>query len=285
MAPILYSSSKKSINHLTNQIIQKRDLTLQTLSLPKYDDSSGDLKTIPLKTIFANLKELRSLRSLAIDLSLFPDPHKSINEFLESLKYLKNLSLLHLHFSQSENTSFPQREVSSASQKLRALSKALRKISGLPKLKIKLTFSLVQTRSEEFLMSLKKFSKLESFISVDITLNEYDFLGIKETILSFKKSKSLSQISLTLDECIPHPQDPQTGFHELKTSFKEIKSLKDLRIDLQTDCGITSSNFKELVPIFNPVHVSNPVYWMNLKRKNNPNMGLYTLTFQFFLMF
>jgi len=169
------------------------------------------------------------------------------------LKYFKNLSLLHLHFSQSENASFPQREISLASQKLRALSKNLRKISGLPKMKIKLSFSLVQTRNEEFLMSLKRFSKLESFTSVDMALNEYDFSGIKETILSFKKSKSLSQISMTLDECIPHPQDPQTGFHELKTGFKEIKSLKDLRIDLQTDCGITSSNFKELVPIFKEI--------------------------------
>jgi len=169
------------------------------------------------------------------------------------LKHLKNLSLLHLHFSQSENTSWPQRAVFSAGQKLRAFSKALKKIPGLPKMKIKLSFSLVNAISDEFLMSLRSLSQLENFTSVDIMLNLYRFSSVKETLLAFKKSKSLSQLSITLDECIPNPQDPWIGFKELQKSFKEIKSLKNLRIDLKTDCGITSSNFKGLVPIFKEI--------------------------------
>jgi len=249
LVPILHSSCKESANHFIDQIVKKRSQTLQTLSL-SIDDSSEDPQNIPTKKIIANLKHLKSLRYLKIDLHWLPDHHQSLRQFLESLKHLKNLSLLRFDFDQLKTSSFPQRVVYSTGQKLQALSKGLKKISGLPKMKIKLSFSLLRVRNDEFLMSLRSFSQLESFASADITLHLYHFWRIQETILALKKSKSLSQLSLTLDDCIP---DSQTGFKELQTAFKEIKPLKNLRIDLKTDCGITSSNLKELVPIFREI--------------------------------
>ena len=73
------------------QILQEKTRTFHTLSLSwGYMVWNGESRKL-----VANLKHLKSLRCLNIDLDWFLSINKGLSELAESLKHLKNLSVIH----------------------------------------------------------------------------------------------------------------------------------------------------------------------------------------------
>jgi len=210
MAKILRYTKDKTPQHN----IKYRSFTFSRFTL---DDSHYPRAKI-ISEIF---KQLKALTSLNINLNWLSFSHRGIQRLTESLKHNKNISFLHLQISRAQFKMDPF-----------SLCQALENsLSNLPKMRIKLSFSVRGYESEECLLSLlDNLREIRAFTSVDLTFtyfNDASKLQAFTTLLA--KCKYLCDISLHFKDCT---LQTRTGSQNLlgDFNFKGIRSLKNLKI-------------------------------------------------------
>ena len=218
--------------------IKDKSRTFSHLPLRKEDLNR---KKVSTQNLARNLKQFKSLKCLKIDMEWLPSSYKSLQKLIMPLKHLKSLSLLHLHSGRSGSG------CTFLAPKLKMLYKVIKEIPSLSKTEIRLSLSLFVLANREFVGSLKDFSKLRNLTSVYFTCMFFQISSIQNLIAPLKNRKSLSQLSLTLDEC---RLDSPKGLHKLLKSIRTIRSLKNFRIYFKKCFGISYPKLKEFVPTF-----------------------------------
>jgi len=208
MARILRYTKDKTPQHN----IKNRSRTFSQFTL---DDSHYPRS----KTISKIFKHLKALTTLNINLNWLSFSHRGIQRLTESLKHNKNISLLHLHISRAQF----QMDPFSLCQTLE------NSLSNLPKMRIKLSFSVRGYESEECLLSLlNNLREIRAFNSVELTFTYFhDASKLQAFTTLLAKCKYLCDISLDFKNCT---LQTRTGSQNLLGDFKEIKSLKNLKI-------------------------------------------------------
>lgn len=145
-----------------------------------------------------HLKQLKSLKYLTINLThLLQIPPHYIRIPFDSLKYLKNLSVL--HFERKHDYSLP------FASNIETLSHATPMINNLFKVQVKLSLRALKMRANEgskLNALLEGFSKLQRLTSVDLNFLFYpDVTPNLHAIDRLKASKSLLRFFLTLHKC------------------------------------------------------------------------------------
>lgn len=190
-----------------------------------------------LRKLTSNLKQLKSLSCLEIDLFSFAiNNTKAIPALFESLKHLKNSFKIHLF----PDLSFGFSNIDD--QVLSTLCRALENLNSLPNVTIELSFRscylILQAKARELLETLanhKCFTFLHWEMSNSLYLPE-----MEEIIDVLSSSKSLSQIDLILDNFrFKSPAESQSFFRQ----FKKLKSLKTLKVHFKC-CDISFSSLK-----------------------------------------
>jgi len=205
ISKILLFISEKSPQHN----LKYKFRTFQKVSL---NHSSN----LPLHKTITSFKQLKTLKSVDIDLNWLFTSHQGIYILQESLKHNKNLSFLHFHPSKLPF------KMDAAS-----LRKTLKKrIATFRHMRIKLSFSASNHETEDLLTPLlKNLGKIRGLTSADLTFSDdYESLQIQKFLALLKKSKSLSNLSLNFRFCAFHEPKDWKNFFE---SLKEIKSLRN----------------------------------------------------------
>lgn len=169
-----------------------------------------------------------------------PDTYTKLAQLFSSFKYLKNLKAI--HFSTSSVS------VTFLDEKLRTLRQIIRNFPNLDKIQIKLSFAISTSNTiNDGRKMLRTFIQFEKLTSVNLSMIRFRNLrDVQELIPMLKNCNSLCHLSLTFDVCIFHLTSSLPT--SLRT-FKEIKSLRSLRIYLKKCDNITGQGFKELVPV------------------------------------
>jgi len=184
------------------------------------DYLSNDPNYLQPKQFVSHLKQLKSLKSLKIDLgSLLHIPKHFFHKILDSFKYLKGLSVIH----------FELKSVSYVLQHLnfQHLCKNLLIIDDLFKVQVKFSLEAFGMNMNEALgltFLLETLIKLERFTFINLKfISSADITQILEVIETLRASRSLIKFSLSLEKC---QLDPANRLHELFLTLKEIKLLK-----------------------------------------------------------
>ncbi len=190
-----------------------------------------------LRKLTSNLKQLKSLSCLEIDLFSFAiNNTKAIPALFESLKHLKNSFKIHLFPASSFGLSKIDNQV------LSTLCRALANLNSLPNVTIELSFRnrypILEAKARDLLETLanhKCFTCLHLEVSNPGSLPE-----LNEIIYVLSSSRSLSQIDLILDYFrFTSPAESQSFFRQ----FKKLKSLKSLKVHFKF-CHISFSSLK-----------------------------------------
>jgi len=189
-----------------------------------------------------NLKQLKSLQYLSIDLALLLYSPRITCEFIVSLKRLKKLSVLYIHASTAQTPS------SISEKMMNSLAEALNQTEYFHhNLKIKLSlWNEAGLDANEFGKIISSFSEVKRLTSADLTFEytSYTQPHIHNLIVGFKESKSLTKLSITLI------QFNSLRLKDIIESLLAIKSLKNSRIHLKKcNCrGSASSALHSLLP-------------------------------------
>ncbi len=223
-----------------NQALKERSRTFHQLSL---NYASLDAYYVQAERVIINLKQLKSLAYLNIDLRWLTNIYKDTPRLFESLKHLKNLKVLHFHASEIYTVVH--------SPSLPSLCENIRKLNTLLRCEIKLSLSIFKyVIPEQLKKLLESFSKLKRLSSVQITFFNYDLPHIQQAIITFKNSKSLHNLSLLIDQC---ELGPPNQLQDLLGTFTSMKSLKDSKFGLKKCDDVTYLRLKELLPILKEV--------------------------------
>jgi len=225
MSKILRHSRDKPIK----QMRIERSRTFHTLSIPGVStDWNGENGKI-----VANLKHLKSLRCLYIDLRWFLTLQKGYSQFAQSLKHLKNLSVIHFHVA--ERIAFLD--------KIPQIYQSLCNVPIVSRAEVRLSFmgyyGLTKRSFDQLLGAVSRFGCLTS---VHLTCDRYSFGEIHGIIALLQDYKSVSRIDITITKMISF-FDSGSLQNLLFESLKRIKSLKESRITFR-DLGLLP--FKEL---------------------------------------
>ncbi len=229
---ILLFPSHKSIN----QIIKEAPRVLKSLSLNNDTQNPLDFR---VSTFIAKLKQIKFLKDLNIDLEwLSYIHHKDAYHLFASLKHLKTPPKLHFHINKSH--------VLFLRSKMISLCETVKTLQNLPKMKIEISLKILGLgRNENFKRLLETFSQLKGFISADLNFLYFtDISEIQELILTQKNSKSLSKMNVSLELCT---LDPPMKFQNLFGSLKEIKSLRNSRVEIKRSHTITYSSLQRIL--------------------------------------
>lgn len=210
---------------------KKPRLSLKNKYLPCYQFSFVYLgiltNYVDPQRFISHFRQLKALKCLTLDLTyLLQIPSQYIAKIFISLKYLKNLTVLHFELTRISYLTEPN---------LHALCQAIPILNNLPnpKINFSLETSRMTTDEKSNLCALfESFNKLKRFTSVNLTfLRSIEIASIVEVIGSLRVSKSLTKFSLTLENCTLN------RFHELFCTISEVKSLKNSKILLK-ECEV-----------------------------------------------
>jgi len=220
-----------------DKILQyKKDKTLQqdikNKSCISHQFSIDHLNHPCIQNLTNIFKQLKPLKYLNMNLSYLLYSHEGMQRLTESLKHNKNLSLLHLHASM---TLFPISPFSLC----QALNNSL---ADLPKLQIRLSFSVSRSDGDDYLISLlRSLSKIRSFTSIDLAFSNYSDRAKLQTLIALlMECNYLCNISLAFKSCAFQP--------DLFGDLKEIKSLKNFKI-LFENCRVSSPRLRLLASV------------------------------------
>jgi len=176
-----------------------------------------------MRKLATNLKRLKSLACLEIDLSLVKADYSLMLRFFESLKHFKNHSKLHFFYSESMQSPIIDH------QAVLSISQALSQIRHFPQEEIKLSLSIfmgICLYNSNFCQMLESIAG--HVTCLELTLSRSTNRSyIKQIISIFKKSQSLSQVSLTFDE---YSFFERTDLQSCFQDFKELKLLTRLNV-------------------------------------------------------
>jgi len=219
-----------------NKSFKENPKTLCSLSLKP---ESLFLSSFDISRFVKNLKQLKNLTYLNIDMDWLPDTYNKLKQFFSSFHFLKNLKVIYFYTS-SVSVSF-------LDEKLGALRQIIRDLPSLDKVQIKLSFSVSTSTADYGRKMLRTFVQFEKLTSVNLNMIMFRNLrNIQEFMNILKNCDSLNHLSLTFDVCTFRPINSFLAF--LRT-LNKIKSLNDLKIHLKKCDNITGQGFKELVPI------------------------------------
>jgi len=208
-------------NKSPNQILKERFNIMHQISLKStHKDPFLPIQASEIQKLTANLKRLKHLTCIEIDLNSLPLNHKFILRFFESLKHFKQISKINFFTSQPS--------ISFSNQSLLALSQCISGIHPSPHLEIKLSLNIsVLDSDQNFCKLLGSFAKHPCFMKIHLTFSNFHDLSKAQAIISnLKNSKSLSHFNLTLGGC--NLSVEQSG--DLFRSLKHLKSVKNLNI-------------------------------------------------------
>jgi len=246
---IVRHSRDKSIK----QNLKEKLRTLHTLSLCRLPTNNKSLRDFcprngEIEKVLANLKGLKSLRCLNIDLCWLLTIKTGHAQFAESLKHLKKLSVIHFYVAE-ENVTLSN---------IPHLYQSVSHIRMVHKAEIRLSFSnsfgIAGGSFDQLLRALSPFGCLTS---VHLTFDSFSFLAIQRIIASLQGYKSVSRIDITITKILSlfHSPPLQDSLFE---SLKNVKSLKEARITFKglgdlalTDLKTMRPKLKEAVQIFN----------------------------------
>ena len=173
------------------------------------DYLSNDPNNLQPQQFISHLKQVKSLKCLKIDLtSLLNVPPSFFHKSFDSLRYLKNLSVIHF-------------EIKSIFFVLQHLNfqnfyKKLPILNKLFKVQVKLSIEVFGMNINEALgliVLLENLMKLERFTSIHLKfMSSADIVQILDVIDTLKTSKSLKKLSLSLEKCRLFPAN---RLHEL----------------------------------------------------------------------
>jgi len=223
-----------------NQALKERSRTFHQLSL---NYASLDAYYVQAQRVIINLRQLKSLTYLDIDLRWLTNIYKDTPRLFESLKHLKNLSVLRFHASEIYTVVH--------SPSLPSICDNIPKLNTLLLAEIRLSLSIFKfVIPEQLKKLLGSFSKLKRLSSVQITFFNYDLSHIQQAIITFKNTKSLHNLSLMIDQC---ELGPPNQLQDLIEALKSVKNLKDSKLCLKKCDDVTSIRLKELLPILKEV--------------------------------
>lgn len=224
--------SYKSIN----QIIKEGPRVLQSLSLNNLTQNPLDFQ---LSSFISKLKKIKFLKQVNIDLEwLSYIHHKDAYHLFAALKHLKNPPKLHFHVNKSH--------VIFLRSKMLSLCETIKTLKSLPKMQIEISLKIFGLgRNENFKRLLETFSQLKGFISADLNFLYFtDISEIQDLVTPLKNSKSLSKINVALELCT---LDPPIKLQNLFERIKEIKALRNSRVEIKKSHTITYSGLQGIL--------------------------------------
>ncbi len=251
---ILYVKPQKKQKHKILQFKQDNNIkeTLKKGSRSYHKFSLTDLFSSPNclepHKYISHLKELKTIRSLTLDLApLYSTeiPAKYSEKILSSLKYFKNLSIIHFQLNYTHLYAIQDRNINSLCQALPILNR-------LPQVRITFSFhiSTIVLRPENLRKVFEAFSKLERLTSVSVTFSFFFELEILQAITPLKNSKSLKKFSFNLENTF---NCNINQLHTLLTIIKDMKSLKH-SVLLFKSAGLPSYlELKITLPLFKEI--------------------------------
>ncbi len=225
----------------TKQAIKKRFKVLHRISF-EAKEPPQPLGVPRIQRLTTNLKRLKHISHLGIDMSSLLCSEKIPFRFFESLKHTKNFN--EIHFYSTDPWTYYSEELALV------VSQVLRSLRILPKMKIKLSLPFSSSYLNKNLFRLlKSFHKHKCFTSVQLNFGFcYTILAVQEVMTTLSSSKSLSELSLTLKGTnFTHKNSDQLP-HDVFRTLKNMKTVKNCRVHFH-DCVITNSELKGLVPV------------------------------------
>ena len=217
---------------------------------------SRPLPPSELRNLVTHLKRSRRgkpLPRLEIHIGLLDVNENSIIRFLQHAKYFSEIRF----YAELISGYFP-------GELNLHVSRVLRSIHALPRLKLKLSLLLYKDKlnkhNEDLHEIVTTFNKHRCFTSAHFSFTfGCEFLKRQELISILKHSKSLSKLSLNLSRDIfsatgwqplrrllfPGDLDPQ--LHDVFRALKEIRTLKNCRLCFQS-CLLTSVELNDFIP-------------------------------------
>jgi len=244
------SRSKPKMNRLlhyvpqaqdSKQTIKKRCKILHRVSFESKDPSQP-LPPSEIRRLTTSLKRLKHLSRLGVSLTSLLNNHKVILRLFEYLKHTKYFS--EVHFFSTDPLTYYSKELAFIA------SQALRSLRVLPKMKIKLSLPFFSSLLNENLHKLlASFNKHKCFTSAHLTFEFcYKTSAVQEIITILTKSKSLSELSLTLKGTNFTQKDSDQLPHDALRALNKFKTVISCRVYFK-DCVITNSELKGLVPV------------------------------------
>jgi len=224
----------------SKQAIKRRFNIFHKISIES-QDFSHPFTPSEIRRLTIHFKRLRYLPCLGIDINSLPLQHKVLRRFFESLKHTKYLSEIHFYFTN------PWMHYSNGLVLISC--QALRSFCVLPRRKIKLSFPFSYSSSHQTEHKfLKSFTKQKYFTSAHGTFRiGCKISEIQEVITTLSHSKSLTELSLTLNGIDFTSDDPARLPHDLFRSLKEMKTIKNCRVFFK-ECLIDDSTLEGLIP-------------------------------------
>jgi len=193
----------------------------------------------------SHLKQLKSIRYLNFDLvSLYSSdiPAKYTQKIFDSLKYFKNLSVIHFELK------FP--ELSFQDSSINPFCQGLLILNRLTQVQITFSFhvSTLVPRPEKLKLLFEAFlGQLKRLTSINLAFSEYfNVESILQLISPLKKNKSLKEFSFTLEKGF---SCTSTQFQEFLGVLKDIKSLKSSEIVFKSSRFPCYEQLKTIIPL------------------------------------
>lgn len=230
----------------SHQMIKEGSKKSRRISLSSMDPPKP-LQASEIRRLTTHIKRLKHLAEIEIDISSLPlDDPKIMPAFFNSLKHFKKTPKIHF-FTSQHSISLSDRMVSS-------LCQAIASLRALPNEGIILSISLSRSYFfDSFENLLRSFARHDCLSCLHLTIPKASAFSLSEllTVISiFKNSKSLHQLDLTLDE---YNFDDQRDIQEFFESFKELKSVKNLKIYFNK-CSFNYYSFRRVPALLKQIN-------------------------------
>jgi len=220
-----------------SQVLKEGPNRMHQISLKSiHKDPFLPFRASEIQILRKNLKRLKHLTCIEVDLNSLPFNHKFILGLFESLKHFKQVSKINF-FPNHPSLSF-------SNQSLLSLSQGISGIYPSPHLEIKLSLDICVLDSDQnFRKLLGSFAKHECFTKIHLTFSSFHDLSKAQAIIfNLKNSKSLSHFNLTLSGC--NLSVERSG--DLFRSLKHLRTVKNLNIHFKHCLPGTPLFFKKL---------------------------------------
>jgi len=278
-------------NNNFNQMSKKRFTTLNKLSfyneemlllILRENNQAQMREALKIRKLQVTIKHLKSLRHLDIHLGwiIYFRP-KSLFRFFESLRSLKDLSVLHFYANPPIVTYDANTVIESLRQtnnynfnlaKIWSFSKSIQGLRLSSNTEIKLSLKLEGEILSSVLLLLKGFGEIKNFTSIHLDPGLYGTeLVMKYLLEPLRNSTSLTKVSLVI-----RPWSTKL-FPKLESILKDleaIKPIKYLTITLRDWTRLTYSELKKILPLVEKVAERSHMKIILEYSRGHPNINI-----------
>ena len=224
------------------QALREKSRVLHTLSLScllaNVSLYSFCSRNEEINKVVANLRCLKKLRCLNIDLRWLLALKKGHAQFVESLKHLKNLSVIHFYVGDEAAYLYH----------IPHLYKSLCKAPIVSKAEVRFSFTFYYGLAERSYSQLfRALSHFGCLTTVHLTLDSYNLTEFFGMIAPLQDYKSVSRIYITITR-MPTLSDAPRLLEFFRETLKHVKSLKDSRVTFGGLSRLLFTDLQALVP-------------------------------------